>query len=74
MADEVVAVVPAAAARSRADTPALDIGAGVVAQLTDHGVEVVRRVSGCTREDPTLFSYRRDGVTGRLGALIWRVS
>jgi len=72
MADEVIAVVPAAAARSHAGTPALDIGAGVVSQLAGHGVEVVRRVSGCTHEDPALFSYRRDGVTGRLGALVWR--
>jgi polyphenol oxidase len=72
MADEVSAVVPAAAARSRNGTPALDIGAGVAAQLAGCGVELVRRVGGCTREDPGLFSYRRDAVTGRQAALIWR--
>ena len=30
-------------------------------------VEVLRR---CTVEDSRLFSYRRDGVTGRMGAAI----
>lgn len=73
VADEVVATVPAAKAVSRTGTAALDIGAGVAAQLAACDVEIVRRVGGCTREDPTLFSYRRDGVTGRLGALVWRV-
>jgi len=72
MADDVSAAVPAAAARSRNGTPALDIGAGVAAQLAACGVELVRRVGGCTREDPGLFSYRRDAVTGRQAALIWR--
>lgn len=73
LADEVIAAVPAAKATSRTGTAALDIGAGVAAQLTACDVEIVRRVGGCTREDPALFSFRRDGVTGRLGALVWRV-
>ncbi len=38
----------------------------MTAQLADAGVEVVRHVAGCTREDPSLFSYRRDRVTGRM--------
>jgi len=25
----------------------------------------------CTAEDPQLYSYRRDGVTGRQAGLIW---
>jgi purine-nucleoside/S-methyl-5'-thioadenosine phosphorylase / adenosine deaminase len=74
MADEVAAVVPAAAARSRAGTAALDIAAGVAAQLDVLDVDVVRRVGGCTFEDQRLFSYRRDHVTGRSAALVWRSS
>jgi YfiH family protein len=72
MADDVWSAVPSSEARSRAGRPAIDIAAGVTAQLAAEGVDVVRRVGGCTREDPTLFSYRRDGVTGRMGALVWR--
>ena len=74
MADEVVAAVPAAAAQTPDGRPALDVAAGVAAQLEAAGVAVVRRVGGCTREDPMLYSYRRDRVTGRLGAVIWRVA
>jgi YfiH family protein len=73
MADEVVAAVPAAVAQTPDGQPALDVAAGVIAQLGAAGVAVVRRVGGCTREDPMLYSYRRDRVTGRLGAVIWRV-
>jgi YfiH family protein len=72
MAAAVVAVVPAAFSRSRSGGPALDVRAGVIDQLRHAGVQVVRLVGGCTREDPTTFSYRRDNVTGRMGALIWR--
>lgn len=72
MADEVCAVVPDAAARTRDGAPALDIVAGVAARLAALDVEVMRRVGTCTREDPALFSYRRDKVTGRMAALVWR--
>ncbi len=74
MADSVCAVVPEAAARSRRGTPAIDIAAGIAAQLGALDVEVARRVGGCSLEDPALFSYRRDDVTGRMAALVWRSS
>ena len=71
MRDEVSARVPAAYAETSWGTPALDIGAGVRAQLEAAGVEVVA-TGGCTREDPALHSYRRDGATaGRLAGLVW---
>ena len=43
---------------------AVDVAAGVVAQLRDAGVDV-RWVPGCTRERPELYSYnpRLDGFT-----------
>jgi polyphenol oxidase len=71
MRAEVSALVPAAYAETTWGTPALDIGAGVRAQLAAAGVEVVD-VGGCTREDPRLHSHRRDGAAaGRLAALVW---
>jgi YfiH family protein len=72
LAAEVVALVPSARSRGRGGVPALDIAAGALAQLDEAGVMAVRRVGSCTREDPAAFSYRRDHVTGRLAALVWR--
>jgi YfiH family protein len=74
MAAAVVAVVPAARAVARSGGPALDIRAGVLDQLAKAGVRAVRQVGGCTVEDPSVFSYRRDHVTGRMGALVWRAT
>jgi len=71
MRDEVASVVPEARAETSWGTPALDIGAGVEAQLVAAGVDVAR-VGGCTREDPSLPSYRRDGAAaGRFAGLVW---
>lgn len=70
MAAEVDAAVPGTRSRTSWDTPALDIGAGVIAQLLADGVEVVD-VGGCTIEDPRLHSYRRDGpAAGRHGVVV----
>jgi len=74
MAAAVVAVVPAAFSRARSGGAGLDVRAGVIDQLRHARVRVVRLVGGCTREDPITFSYRRDKVTGRMGALIWRAT
>lgn len=71
MRDEVAAAVPASWATTTWGTPSVDIGAGVQAQLTRAGVDVVE-VLGCTREDPRLHSHRRDGAAaGRLAGLVW---
>jgi YfiH family protein len=70
MRDEVGALVPAAVATTTWGTPALDLGAGVRAQLEELGATVVD-VSRCTRESDDLYSYRRDGArAGRLAGLI----
>jgi len=64
-------VVPESFAETSWGTPAVDIGAGVVAQLTALGVASVD-ASRCTREDDDLYSYRRQGrESGRLGGLVW---
>ena len=49
--------------------PGIDVRQGVVARLRERGVppEAIRLVGGCTVEDRDLFSYRRDGRTGRQG-------
>jgi YfiH family protein len=71
MRDEVAAVVPEAYAETSWATPAVDVGAGVVAQLEKLGVEVVD-ASRCTLETDDLYSYRREGAAaGRLGGLVW---
>jgi YfiH family protein len=52
--------------------PGIDVREGVRARLRERGVadNVVAAVGGCTHEDPDLFSYRRDGRTGRQGMVI----
>lgn len=47
----------------------VDVRGAVVMQLTGEGVQALT-VGGCTRETPSLFSYRRDGLTGRHSGLI----
>ena len=71
MRAEASAVVPEAYAETSWGTPALDIGAGVRAQLAAAGVATVD-ASRCTIEDEDLFSYRRQGkASGRLAGLVW---
>lgn len=72
MQEEVVAVVPESRSTTSWGTPALDIGAGVRAQLERLDVEVVD-LAACTRESEDLYSYRRDGDrAGRFAGLIRR--
>jgi YfiH family protein len=70
----VTAVVPEARCQTFDGTPGLDIGAGVRAQLAAAGVGWVRSVPRCTKESPDLYSYRRDGTTGRFAGVIWLAS
>lgn len=71
MRDEVAAVEPAAWAETSWGTPAVDVTAGVHAQLGALGVND-RHASGvCTLESHDHFSYRRDRTTGRLAGYVW---
>lgn len=70
LAASVTAFVLAAESTTRRGTTGLDIGAGVLAQAHADGV-TLERVGGCTVEDRALYSYRRDGVTGRFAGLAW---
>ncbi|MCW2785730.1 MAG: yfiH [Marmoricola sp.] len=68
--DEVAAVVPESRSTTSWGTPALDIGAGVRAQLGALGI-VATDLAACTRESSDLYSYRRDGErSGRHAGLI----
>ncbi|BCW70547.1 polyphenol oxidase family protein [Arthrobacter sp. NicSoilB8] len=67
---DVAAAVPATWCTTSTGTPGLDLPAGVRSQLEAEGVSV-EYSGGCTLEDDTLFSYRRNGQTGRFAGLVW---
>ena len=68
---EVEARLPGSATTTRRGTPGLDLRAGIARQLAALGVARIVVDPRCTAEDPELFSYRRDGVTGRQAGVAW---
>lgn len=68
--EQVAAQVPVALSVSRHGTPALDVAGGVLEQLAPHCADL-EQLPGCTAERTDLFSYRRDGSTGRSAGLAW---
>ena len=71
MRAEVAEVEPAAYAETSWGTPAVDVTAGVHAQLERLGVRDRQQSPVCTLESHDHFSYRRDKVTGRLAGYVW---
>ena len=71
MRDEVAALVPAAWSVTASGTPAIDLRAGLRSQLVGLGVRRIADDARCTAESAELFSYRRDGTTGRCAGVIW---
>ncbi len=71
MRAEVSAVEPAAYAETSWGTPAVDVSAGVHAQLERLGVRDRAQSPVCTLESDDHFSYRRDRTTGRLAGYVW---
>ena len=71
MRAEVAAVEPAAHAETSWGTPAVDVTAGVHAQLERLGVRDREQSPVCTLESDDHFSYRRDRTTGRLAGYVW---
>ncbi len=69
--DEVAAELPQSWSETRQATPALNLRAGIAAQLATEGVTDVRHDDRCTIESPELYSYRRDHTTGRFAGYIW---
>jgi hypothetical protein len=70
MRDEVAARNPVAASVSRSGSPSIDVAAGVLEQLRTSCSDV-EQLPGCTAEDDSWYSYRRDGATGRFAGLAW---
>ncbi|QHA04143.1 peptidoglycan editing factor PgeF [Streptomyces broussonetiae] len=71
MRAEVGALEPAAHAETSWGTPAVDVSAGVHAQLDRLGVCDRAQSPVCTLESEDHFSYRRDRTTGRLAGYVW---
>ncbi|WP_438828727.1 peptidoglycan editing factor PgeF [Streptomyces klenkii] len=71
MRAEVAAAVPEAWATTRQGTPAVDVAAGVRAQLARLGVMMSGQSHICTLESADHFSYRRERTTGRLASYVW---
>ncbi|OLT50562.1 polyphenol oxidase family protein [Cellulosimicrobium sp. CUA-896] len=74
MRDEVAATRPAAWSTTSWGTAALDLPAGVAADLAACGVGDVRRTGVCTLEDERFYSHRRAArsgtTTGRFAGLV----
>jgi YfiH family protein len=71
MRADVSAAEPAAYAETSWGTPAVDVPAGVHAQLERLGVRDREQSPVCTLESGDHFSYRRDRTTGRLAGYVW---
>lgn len=73
--DDLAAEVEAALPGSRTDTVAgtsgVDLRAGITRQFAGLGVRQVATDPRCTIAEDTLFSYRRQGRTGRQASVIW---
>jgi hypothetical protein len=69
--EEVTSVFPRSKSQTKHGGFALDLAAALSYELASDGVRVLDR-SSCTVEDRSLYSYRRDGVTGRQVGLIWQ--
>lgn len=71
LAGEVEKAAPGSRCTTRQGTVGVDLVAGATRRLAALGVPATH-VGGCTLEQPERFySYRRDGVTGRHGGVVW---
>lgn len=74
VAAQTLSVAPRARSTTSWGTTALDLPAAVTSELREAGVGTVHASSRCTYEDPALYSYRRDGLTGRQASVVVRSS
>jgi len=69
MQQEVVATHPASLSTTLKGTPALDLPAGLIAELIAQGL-TYEASPICTQEDPLYYSHRRDNPTGRFAGVV----
>jgi polyphenol oxidase len=68
---EVTASHPESASQTASGTPSLDLISALISDLQKLGITDIDNQSRCTLEDDDLYSYRRDGATGRQVGLVW---
>jgi polyphenol oxidase len=71
LAARVAAAVPESGCLTRAGSTGIDVRSGLRAQLARAGVASVTADPRCTAETHALYSYRRDGRTGRFAGVVW---
>jgi YfiH family protein len=69
MQQDVIADNPRAFSTTLHGTPALNLAAGLIEDLTAQGVSYEASII-CTKEDPLYFSHRKDNPTGRFVGLV----
>jgi len=62
---------PDSTSRTVSGTPALDLVSALISDLQKLGITDIDNQSRCTLEHDDLYSYRRDGATGRQVGLVW---
>lgn len=72
LAADVEHALPGSRARTVAGTSGVDLRAGLTRQLAGLDVTQVMSDPRCTIAEENLFSYRRQGRTGRQASVIWR--
>jgi YfiH family protein len=68
--DDVSKTFPLAASKTQDGGFSLDLSRALIDQLQTIGVTVIDE-GRCTVEESNLYSYRRDGVTGRQVGVVW---
>ena len=69
MQQDVIALHPRALSTTRQGTPALDLPAGLIAELSAEGVSY-EASQICTKEDQGYYSHRRENPTGRFAGVV----
>jgi len=62
---------PDSASQTASGTPSLNLISALISDLQKLGIKDIDNQSRCTLEHDDLYSYRRDGATGRQAGLVW---